>query len=208
MILRNQLTRNLINVCRHFSYEQGQRPTPNVREYFYYIDHEGMLFLDDAKIKNFTSCLKEKKFLKFFFNRVKLNNTKRYDTEFPYISPCGRELNYIRCDDVPIVYTEVKQNCEEGKDELLYAHAGDLLKVDFQPEKIYMNPTTGRVYHPAWQKVGDIGLIRSKLAIELSKNFEFNNGEQMSPTHFNWRGKCYPLKNDWILGIKKYGIYA
>ena len=42
-----------------FFYTQGQSPEPSVREYFYYIDHQGMLFLDDAKIKNFTCCYKE-----------------------------------------------------------------------------------------------------------------------------------------------------
>ena len=42
-----------------FFYTQGQNPEPSVREYFYYIDHQGMLFLDDAKIKNFTCCYKE-----------------------------------------------------------------------------------------------------------------------------------------------------
>ncbi|KAK3855273.1 hypothetical protein Pcinc_038309 [Petrolisthes cinctipes] len=40
-------------------YTQGQSPQHRIREYFYYIDHQGMLFLDDARIKNFTSCFKE-----------------------------------------------------------------------------------------------------------------------------------------------------
>lgn len=39
-------------------YVQGQSPEPRVREYFYYIDHQGMLFLDDSRMKNFTSCFK------------------------------------------------------------------------------------------------------------------------------------------------------
>lgn len=65
------------------------------------------LFLDDARLKNFTSCFKEKKFLKFFFDRIRLNQTDRYANEFPFISLCGRERNFIRCDDVPIVYTHV-----------------------------------------------------------------------------------------------------
>ena len=108
---------------KKLTYTQGQSPEPKIREYFYYIDHEGMvrkftisffrnnssfqLFLDDAKMKNFTSCFKDKKFLKFFFNRLKLNNTKKYQAEFPYVSLCGNEINYIRCDDLPIVYTHV-----------------------------------------------------------------------------------------------------
>ncbi|KAK3729917.1 hypothetical protein QZH41_018073, partial [Actinostola sp. cb2023] len=40
------------------SYVQGQSPSPKVREYFYYIDHQGQLFLDDTKVKNFITCFK------------------------------------------------------------------------------------------------------------------------------------------------------
>lgn len=33
-----------IKLNRHFAhYEQGQEPEPKIREYFYYIDHEGMV---------------------------------------------------------------------------------------------------------------------------------------------------------------------
>ena len=78
------------------SYVQGQSPGKGIREYFYYIDHQGQLFLDDAKIKNFTSCFKEKDFLLFFYQRLKRNTTARYVDDFPFMSPCGREKNYIR----------------------------------------------------------------------------------------------------------------
>ncbi len=107
-------------------YIQGQSPEREIREYFYYVDHQGMLFLDDAKMKNFTSCYKGKRskrgsrsrsnnglldfseqhFLKFFFKRLKMNNTLRY-TEFPYLSLCGKERNFLRCDDLPVVFTEI-----------------------------------------------------------------------------------------------------
>jgi hypothetical protein len=42
---------------RSLSYEQGQYVN-RIRQYFYYIDHEGQLFMDDARMKNFTSCFK------------------------------------------------------------------------------------------------------------------------------------------------------
>lgn len=73
-----------------------------------------------------------------------------------------------------------------------------MLIYNFEPDKIFMAANTGRVYHPAPPNYGDIGLIRSKLAIELSKNFEFENGEDKSPTHFNWSGVKYNLYNSWI----------
>jgi len=186
---------------RLVSYVQGQEPEPKIREYFYFIDHQGMLFLDDSKMKNFTSCFKEKKFLRFFFNQLKINKTGRY-MEFPYLSLCGRERNYVHCDDYPYVFTHVikKPPSSDGVEEnyLAHNHAGDLLTIKFDPERIFMLPETGRVYHPAPDKVGFIGLVRSKLAIEFSKYFTFENGEMQPPTHFMWEDKTYILDNKWF----------
>lgn len=40
-------------------YEQGQfTQNKRRREYFYFLDHNGFLFLDDARMKNFTSAFK------------------------------------------------------------------------------------------------------------------------------------------------------
>lgn len=61
----------IINENKTYStvpYVQGQSPENKIREYFYYIDHQGMLFLDDSKMKNFTSAYKEIDFLVFFSN--------------------------------------------------------------------------------------------------------------------------------------------
>ena len=179
-------------------YVQGQSPERGIREYFYYIDHQGMLFLDDSRMKNFTSCFKEKQFLKFFFSRLKLNDTGRYYPDFPFLSPCGRERNFIRCDDVPIVFTNVLDS-ESSEPKLAFNHADRYLKTAFTPERICMT-TTGRVYHPAPEKVGGIGLISDKLSIEwpAEKRFEFENGEHNPPTHFNWSLKRMPLDNELI----------
>ncbi|KAJ0181820.1 hypothetical protein K1T71_002542 [Dendrolimus kikuchii] len=183
---------------RFLSYVQGQEPEPKIREYFYFIDHQGMLFLDDSKMKNFTSCFKEKKFLEFFFKRIRINNTGRYENDFPFISLCGRERNYIRCDDVPIVYTNIIEEESTNSNILLYGYAGDKLYVPFLPSKIYMLPSTGRVYHPAEDKYGGVGLIKSKLAIELSKYFEFKNGDTQPPSHFTWKNNTYELDQHWF----------
>lgn len=60
-----------------------------------------------------------------------------------------------------------------------------------------MNISTGRVYHPAPEKAGGIGLVRSKLAIEFSTSFDFENGEANAPTHFTWRNERYKLDTEW-----------
>ncbi|XP_043502473.1 UPF0598 protein CG30010 [Polistes fuscatus] len=200
----------IYNKCKRGckTYVQGQSPERRIREYFYYIDHQGMLFLDDVRIKNFTSCFKDKKFLEFFFKRLKINNTGRYTQEFPYISLCGLERNFVKCDDLPIVFTKIieKTNVEVGEKEdwFGYSHAEKLLQVPFEPQKLLMDPNSGRVYHPAPEKVGGIGLVRSKIAIELSIHFCFENGEDQGPTHFQWKDKKYSIDNEWYKNSIKY----
>jgi len=75
----------------------------------------------------------DKKFLAFFFKHLKKNATGRYMEDFPFLSICGVERNYVRCDDLPLVFTKVIQrhNAETSteKDWFSYAHADELLMV-------------------------------------------------------------------------------
>jgi hypothetical protein len=138
----------------------------------------------------------EKKFLVFFFDRLRVNESGRYLPDFPYISLCGRERNFVRCDDKPMVFTHVLE-AADGTLRLSYAHAGDLLTVPFQPNYIYVDPSTGRVYHPAPERVGGIGLVRSQLAIEFSQHFIFEPNKS-EPCKFKWQGKTYDLITNWL----------
>uniref|UniRef100_UPI00398EDD15 UPF0598 protein C8orf82 homolog n=1 Tax=Pristiophorus japonicus TaxID=55135 RepID=UPI00398EDD15 len=181
---------------RSRSYVQGQSPEPRVREYFYYIDHQGQLFLDDTKVKNFITCFKDKQFLVFFFKQLRKNSTGRY-LEFPYVSPCGRERNFVRCDDLPVVFTHLMK-VEGSEGELLsYGGGGDKLAVRFEPERLFM-PENGRVYHPAPERSGSVGLVKSSLAFELSAHFEYAGAgpEREPPSHFHWNGQRHRLTNE------------
>ncbi|XP_077637860.1 UPF0598 protein C8orf82 homolog [Lonchura striata] len=89
------------------SYRQGQRPEPGVREYFYYLDLHGRLFLDDAKVKNFSTCYRDVAFLSSFFGRLQPNRSGRFEARFPFVWRCGGERNFLRCADVPAVFTEL-----------------------------------------------------------------------------------------------------
>ena len=215
----------------------------------------------------------DKKFLEFFFKRVKLNASGRYEREFPYVSPCGREMNYIRCDDLPIVFSQLLDanhqviedvagyggssvpsdthstnlealNCENDetaagdRDTSLHqtrtsgtvssssrtthdalnhstrtvpasdtthplsstvarlAYGGTLtLTVPFQPTSLCMLPTSGRVYHLGPESLGGVGLIKSSLAIELSRFFVYEEGarENAHPVGFRWQGRTWEL---------------
>lgn len=200
------------------NYTQGQNDPnkPKIREYFYFIDHNGMLFLDDSRMKNFTSCFKEKVFLNFFFKNIKNNSTGRYQDEFPYVSLCGIERNFIRCDDVPIVFTHIVPNTSDSSSassqqpfNLVIAFS-DLL-YPFIPEALYMRPESiseakdeedeeggilkhgGRIYHPADERFGGYGLIRSTLAQEIGNFFVLD--EKRLPVAFKWKGEAYKLNN-------------
>lgn len=156
---------------------------------FYYLQ----LFLDDTKIKNFTCCYKEKKFLHFFVSRIRPNDLhpSRYP-DFPYLSPCGRERNFIRCDDRPIVYTEL---CP-SQNQLFYNGAGVLLAVEFHPQLLSMKPETGRVYYPAPNDQLGLGLVKSSLAIEFSKYFQYENEDESRPPKWiTWKGQRILLQS-------------
>lgn len=185
---------------RNVTYNQGQSPEPRIREYFYYIDHQGQLFLDDSKVKNFISCFKDKQFLVFFFSRLRRNESGRYQDSFPFLSLCGRERNFVRCDDRPVVFTQLLGGAGGGGGPELLSYCGgaERLVVPFCPTALYMHPGNGRLYHPCVERSGSVGLVRSALAIEFSPRFEYRPGEEhiSQPTHFNWAGSRHQLTNE------------
>ncbi|XGW20910.1 hypothetical protein V3C99_004130 [Haemonchus contortus] len=174
--------------CRNIAYKQGQY-VGKIREYFYYISHEGMLFLDDSRSKNFTSAYKVSQrntdFLNFFYKQLRLNDTDRYRDTFPYVSRCGREHNFLRCDDRPIVFTEIVDNgtmMRIGQSTRTYP---------FQPTSLSML-SNGRLYHKA--QFEEYGLIMSKTADKLFPLFTFD--ERGFPTKFRWKGEVFELTNE------------
>lgn len=140
----------------------------------------------------------------------------RYQDEFPYVSLCGIERNFIRCDDVPIVFTHIVPNTSDSSSassqqpfNLVIAFS-DLL-YPFIPEALYMRPESiseaedeedeeggilkhgGRIYHPADERFGGYGLIRSTLAQEIGNFFVLD--EKRLPVAFKWKGEAYKLNN-------------
>lgn len=120
------------------------------------------------------------------------------------MSLCGRERNFLRCDDRPVVFTHLLQSpaglkgVVEGQELLSYCGGAEKLCVPFRPEALYMHPVSGRVYHPCSERGGGVGLIRSALAIELSPFFVYapEDGQSGQPTHFLWGGHKHKLTNE------------
>ncbi|NXO91281.1 CH082 protein, partial [Certhia brachydactyla] len=155
------------------------------------------LFLDDTKVKNFITCFKDVSFLSFFFSRLERNRSGRYGSRFPFLSRCGGERNFLRCSDLPVVFTGIFRDAE-GNSRLSYC--GSSLSVPFRPGMLTVFPENGRLYHPAPGKVGGVGLVRSALAEEWSSGFRFQEGWEKAPSHFVWEGKSYRLSRE-LLGI-------
>ena len=60
------------------------------------------------------TCLKDRRFLNVFFRRLQLNQTGRYENEFPFVSPCQGELNYCRAADTGIVFHDLVKAKQSG----------------------------------------------------------------------------------------------
>ena len=103
----------------------------------------------------------------------------------------------MRCDDLPIVFTQLTS------DDQLVVCGTHSLRVPFQPAKICMLPDSGRVYHPGPAVVGGVGLIKSSLAVDLSKHFEFEHDSTL-PHTFTWNNQRLKLTNELVPVLQEY----
>ncbi|XP_070658335.1 UPF0598 protein C8orf82 homolog isoform X2 [Bos indicus] len=153
------------------------------------------LFLDDSRMKNFTTCFKDPQFLVMFFSRLRPNRSGRYEAYFPFLSLCGRERNFLRCEDRPVVFTHLLA-AGPAPQRLSYCGGGEALAVPFEPARLLPLATNGRLYHPAPERAGGVGLVRSALAFELSACFEYAPGAPELPSHVRWQGRRFALTMD------------
>lgn len=141
-------TKKILNHTKNqqFSFSTTTQKTnetlnPNDREYFYYVNQEGHVYLTDEKIsrKPFGPVFyRDPKFLRQMFNLIKQNQTNKYSKLFPFIWICMKERNYVACEDTPIVFSSLNQ--EDNK--IFY---GPNLFVSFQPEEVSIS-SDGRFY--------------------------------------------------------------
>lgn len=120
--------------------------------YFYSVDLQGRLFLEESLPKNIATSLKDEKFLDFFFSKLRRVRDKEKAIleevgaagDYPFVSPCGIELNFVRPADAPIVFHELREDPDSNGKQLVF---GGNLSQPYLPEKIAMSPRTGRLYH-------------------------------------------------------------
>eukprot|EP00501_MAST-03F_sp_TOSAG23-6_P001197 GSMAST32.ASY1.ANO1.1241.1 assembled CDS len=162
------------------------------RDYFYHIDSQGRLFTEEVIPKNIATSIKADKFLDFFFRRIKQNTLNRH-TDYPFVSPCGAEMNFIKAADTPIVFHDLQET--DGKWNLLF---GSSIKVPFDPELLRVS-LSGRLYHlDTKSKIGGYALIKSHLSISLAENITIHHDDSQSEnngTHqINWQGKISTIR--------------
>jgi hypothetical protein len=124
--------------------------------YFYSLSESALLFLANARYRTIAAAIRDIKFLDFFFTH--LQPTSRFlsggaqaartaglhellaplAAEFPFASPCGRELNFLQCESTPFVFHE------RVGSQLLYAGT---LREPFRAD-LFFASGDGRLFHP------------------------------------------------------------
>ncbi len=122
------------------------------RDYYYELDALGNLRIDGT-------VQTDPWFVDFFFRRLAPTANPHYP-DYPYVTRCGDEMNYLKPADTPIVYT--------GFDgvRLYYAHS---LNVPFHPNKLSYSEN-GVLYH--WAHVGERGRIIPQVAMAIAHHIE------------------------------------
>ena len=69
------------------------------RHYFYAVDTRGLLYLEETHKRNVATALKDPQFLRFFYTMLRPNTTAFYRDTHPYVSVCGKELNFVLPED-------------------------------------------------------------------------------------------------------------
>ena len=149
------------------------------RRYFYNIDLQGRLFLEETSPKNIATSIKDEKFLDFFFTRIRWANTKELEflrknnapDDYPFVSKCGVETNFIRPASTPIVFHSLVN------DTLFY---GGSLGVPFESDRLAISKNSGKFYYRifaessmVYQDSGntkkmEYGLISTSIGVALS----------------------------------------
>lgn len=162
------------------------------RCYFYNVDLQGRLFLEETFPKNIATSIKDERFLDFFFShlrRTSASQRKWMDAngipvdDYPFVSACGKELNFIRPAASPIVFHSLFPSQSENRPMGYFVYGGRSLVEPFDEHcSVAISKPTGRLYHkltslslqpPGKESQDDVrseyGLVRSSVAVALSE---------------------------------------
>jgi hypothetical protein len=174
---------------KEFYEKHAGKDSDKIRCYFYNIDLQGRLFLEDTLPKNIATSIKSEKFLNFFFKRLRrINlNEKIFMEEndipafdYPFVSPCGKELNFVRPAATPVVFHALLHKQVDQNSQKVLLFGASLEQVYDERNGLAISSKTGRLYHKlttkdsSFPQVGDTkcdyGLIRSSVSVTISEN--------------------------------------
>lgn len=144
-----------------------------MREYFYTIDSKGRIFHEGSE-------LTDRDFLDFFLKRLQPNLTESYP-EYPYLSLCGKERNFVQTEHYPIVFRRMEEN------RLYY---GPSLFSEFRPEDLRFD-AAGNLNHPG--ENGIRGRISEEILVDPLWNWKTSGEEEWI---LLWNGREYPVHAD------------
>jgi hypothetical protein len=142
-------------------------------------------------------------------------NQTGFFPEMPFVSFCGKEINFISTADrySSLCFKDISWQTNT----LMY---GGSLQQEFKPELLAYNPTSGRIYHPIMthrhlrgsygllhphicQRLGDSIIEKSKAKEEEDGGAEKKEEGAQHSYALQWEGFVHPLKevadaNDWL----------
>lgn len=129
---------------------------------------------------------------------------------YPYRSPCGKEMNFIKCADKPFVFDDLRreETAEGGEGRWLLSYGGGELSVPFAPAKLRISLSTGRLYHELQTKHmtlsngHGLALVRSQLAVVFGNTITLHDDDKDSANEdddrvigdFEWEGQLHPVR--------------
>jgi hypothetical protein len=154
--------------------------------------------------------------LQFFFKNLRDNRKENeYCQQFPFVSLCGHERNYLRCDDLPFVVTKLDKKLDMIQINQITAAQWMFY---FDPMNLYHNLQTGRLYYNFEKKEiitnhanekptrfthidklpCKLALVKSEISIDLMKTIKRTNEEndKEDPVlKFEYKSKVYDLNS-------------
>lgn len=201
-ITKDIVSRRPIIQSQEFYDKEGKK-----RNYFYSLDSRGRVFLANTKHRNYATSYKDRHFLNLLYRNLRLNNTGEF-LDYPYYSLCGKEKNFLCCDDplAAVVFDSLQVAEESNNDTTTTIRKDDSeqsavnyhlliqntnIKEQFDPSKLAIG--TDRLYHPITSlkhMKGCKALLHPTIAEQLSLKLSFENNNVV----FNWENSIYTVE--------------
>ena len=152
--------------------------------------------------------MKDPKVVNFMYRTLKPNETGLYQDTHPFVSFCGKEINYVSpvdryspfCfkellaskDEALFPVSDITEFCNSTTENLKLVYGADMMH-SFEVDHLFYHPTSGRIYHEILTQRylnGRMGLLHPFLAQKLA-------------SLINWdpSSECYTL--EWLGGPRR-----